>query len=450
MNKDFELNYGYKQYYKTNDNTIVEITGDKEARNPYQNDFNTLSHYVCNDPEYLGESDAAIINFQNKLLVNAIKDNVLGDHDLFYPTKEWVLNNCHVETQDVDGEKMFEVVFSPENNPYYGPNHREEQIFFVFEDDPIIEGFTTCDPETILNALADTVATELIETKFVPYEDEFDAKFFIETGIICANDFVDYVQVYNYDTHLYEGAVFTKDDLAREFNLLNTSYISPELYNEARDQLQVEFDTYQKWRDNEVFEAHEYDLQGNELDFCGNFYDIEAIENTFEIELVEELGSYSDINECIDNNIDKFEKEYSSLDAILKAAEEKSINSNKTTEYDLYVDFVTDINNLDIIKDVLIKNYNFELIEDDTYDTGLSVYVSSKSSGDEFDWLYADESYIADKDTFAITEEGINNACEGLYYGRIRDEYNLFDCEIGSQIREAMNKEIKSKDELEM
>lgn len=78
--------------------------------------------------------------------------------------------------------------------------------------------------------------------------------------------------------------------------------------DKVKDQLKDEVDTYNKWVNNEFYTVDIYDRDGDLLEPYGEYYDLNDIAGDIGAKPIQDLGSHSDIHDCLDNNQDYFEK----------------------------------------------------------------------------------------------------------------------------------------------
>ncbi len=78
--------------------------------------------------------------------------------------------------------------------------------------------------------------------------------------------------------------------------------------DKVKDQLREEVDIYSKWVNNEFYHVDIYDRDGDLLEPYGEYYDLNDITGDIGAKPIKDLGCHNEIDDCLYDNEDYFEK----------------------------------------------------------------------------------------------------------------------------------------------
>ena len=283
MSKEFELNldipYGDNRYVLMSDDTIIEI-----GRYDYPDDpcgsFCAGNHgYGRNQEEAYNEVWKQMHSDTN----NAILET-LG---------KFLMDEMQVE----DGQ-VTEYALVP--NIIIGETDSKVLVF------PSIEKMCLAIDE---EDLRDLTPSQLLDMVMGDYHDPFCGS----DGRFSLKAVVDFCNEHNVDlsnTVLMDGfqadssgyaVVYIDTKAARQYYDTELSEMSADFKNSILEETKS---MVQEWNDGNVYDCVSYDRAGNDNGFIGTFYGDDAVKEgmgALEVHPVKDLGTHSDIDECLDN-----------------------------------------------------------------------------------------------------------------------------------------------------
>lgn len=397
MSNYIYADYYNNEYFLTPNKEIIEVRLDDTIESPYDCGDFMFSHGISayDNPDKIEED-------LDQALYDAIPENVLADACIKYLEKRDIRceiqenSQSHIEIYD---NKNDELLVELQATECFSGNWEEDKDFLgdclAVALDPSCEGYAW---------------------------PEFSVSDLIEEGLLNKEDYIITSGPHKSTVNMYTefGGYMTMDDIKKEYG-----DITPENIELAKKALSYELKLYEEYIDGNTFMLNKYSISGELTDeniaMCYGSDDVFLYipENS------EYLGTYGSIEECLEENEEKF---YGPIGSLISGYAEYKLNFDNEM-----INFVIN-GNVYLDAPLIFNEYNkidLEMIVDcvktAAEDPNLTEYQAE---------VLNDFAYF------------IGRNYEELAYTSLEDKLTIAESKAASQ--EVSDKDIKTKDELEI